>query len=103
MAPRGYRPDCVRSAGSPDRHHRIADELLDRAAIADHDVGSELEVAAQGVPDLLGVALLREGGEPDQIGEEDGDHSTFGDRAGDWHSSLTARNGGCRGGGRAAK
>ena len=76
----------MRCGGSPDRHHRIADELLDHAAIADNDVAGELEVAAQGVPDLLGVALLREGGEPDQIGEEDGDHSTFGDLVGEGRS-----------------
>ncbi len=46
--------------GTPDRHDRIADELLDRPAVAAHDLRGELEVARQELPRLLGVTALGE-------------------------------------------
>ena len=46
----------VRDRRSPERHHRVADELLDDPAVALHDLAALLEVAGQELPDLLGVA-----------------------------------------------
>ena len=69
----------VRDGGTPHRHDRVADELLDRAAVsADHVLG-ELEVARQKVACVLGVATLGEGREPDQIGKQDRDEPPLGD------------------------
>ena len=48
---------------APDRHDGVADELLDRAAIAVDDVARELEVATQELAGVLGVAALGQGGE----------------------------------------
>jgi hypothetical protein len=61
----------VRRRGAPDGHHRVADELLDGAAVAGYHLGGELEVARQRLPDVFGVAFLGEGGESDEVGEED--------------------------------
>ena len=43
----------VRGRGAPDRHHGVADELLDGAAVAGDDVAGGLEVAGQEVARLL--------------------------------------------------
>ena len=64
---------------APDRHHRIADELLDGAAVAADHVRGELEVAGQRVADVLGVTLLGERREADEVGEEDGDEAPLGE------------------------
>ena len=45
---------------APDGHHRVADELLDGAAVALDDVARHVEVARQRLADLLRVALLGE-------------------------------------------
>ena len=45
--------------GAPDGHHRIADELLDGAAVAADDLADRLEVARLELADLLRVAVLR--------------------------------------------
>ena len=45
---------------APDGHDRVADELLDRAAVAGDHLTGKLEVAGQGVAHLLRVALLGE-------------------------------------------
>src|SRR5690349_9190911 len=58
---------------SPYGHHGVADELLDRPAVALDKPAARIEVARQKLPHLLGVALLRDRGESDEIGEEDGD------------------------------
>ena len=42
---------------APDRHHRVADELLHRAAVARDDLPREVEVARQQLADVLRVAL----------------------------------------------
>ena len=63
----------TRDGRAPYRHHRIADELLDGAAIALHHVTGDLEVPPEQVADLLRVATLGEGGEADQVCEQDGD------------------------------
>jgi hypothetical protein len=43
----------------PHGHHGIADELLDRAAVAGDDPSRLLEVAREKLANLLGVSLLR--------------------------------------------
>jgi hypothetical protein len=65
--------------GRPDGHHRVADELLDGAAVpADHLAG-ELEVVVQELADVLGVVALDNRSEADEIGEEDADEAALGD------------------------
>ncbi len=60
----------VRGRSAPHGHHGVADELLDGAAVAADDVRGELEVAAQGLADLLGVASLGEGREANEVREQ---------------------------------
>ena len=45
---------------APDGHHRVADELLDRAAVELDQPPARVEVAREELARLLGVALLRE-------------------------------------------
>ena len=45
---------------APDRHDGVADELLDRAAVALDDLAGELEVAAQELADGLRVGVVGE-------------------------------------------
>ena len=93
VAQRGNRrhevePDTYRALGvvlgrgrrPPDRHDRVADELLDRAAVELDQPPARVEVAREKLAHLLGVARLRERGEADQVGEEDGDEPAFGGR-----------------------
>ena len=72
----------VRDRRAPDGHHRVADELLDRAAVAADDLLALLEVARQEVADGLGVAALGERREPDEVGEQDRDETPFRDGRG---------------------
>ena len=67
---------------APDGHHRVADELLDRAAVAADHAGGELEVPRERLTDLLRVTLLGERREADEVGEEDGDEAALGDVGG---------------------
>ena len=54
-------------------HHRVADELLDRAAVAlDHGLHL-LEVAGHHAPEALGVEALGQAGETGDVGEDDRD------------------------------
>ena len=62
VLPRDRRP--------PDRHDRIADELLDGAAVALDDLARPIEVARQQVAHGLRVAVRGERGEPDQVREQ---------------------------------
>ena len=66
----------------PDGHHRVADELVDRASIAVDDRPRLLEVAAQQVADVLGVAGLGEARVADQIDEQHRGDSQLGLRVG---------------------
>ena len=68
-----------RRGRAPDGHHRVADELLDRAAVAGDDRGREVEIARQGLADVLGITLLRERREPDEIREQHRDEAAFRD------------------------
>ena len=67
----------VHDRRAPDGHDGIADELLDRAAVALDDVPSEVEVAAERVADILRVTLLGKRREAHEIGEKDADELAF--------------------------
>ena len=73
---------------APDRHHGVADELLDGAAVAGDDLPALLEVARQQLAHLLLVAGLRQAGEADEVAEQHAGDPPRGDRLG--------RSGGCR-------
>ena len=55
---------------APDRHHRVADELLDRAAVPGHHGAGDVEVPRQELPDLLGIPSLAQRRESDQVHEQ---------------------------------
>ena len=78
---RAHRPlsvVLVRRRRAPDGHDRVADELLDRAAVALDDGPSQLEVARQELARVLGILVLRERGEPHEIREQDRHQAPFG-------------------------
>ena len=60
---------------SPDRHHGIPDELLDRSSVQRDDPPGGVEVAREELPHLLGVLVLGERREADEVGEQDGDEA----------------------------
>ena len=60
---RGRRP--------PDRHDRVADELLDGAAVQLNEPAAGVEVAREELAHLFRIAALRQGREADEICEED--------------------------------
>ncbi len=75
-------PFCVVLAGRrrpPYRHDRVADELLDRAAIARDDLAGQIEVASQRLANVLAVTVLGVWGESDEVREEDRHETTLGD------------------------
>ena len=96
---RGHEVECgpdralgvvlSRCRRSPDRHHRVADELLDRPAVALDQRAGRLEVAREKLAHLLRVTRLGESREADQIREEHRDEAPLGggsrarDRLGD--------------------
>ena len=87
----------LRDRRAPERHHGVADELLDAAAVALDHVPRRLEVAREELARLLGVAALGLRREADEVGEEDGDDAPLGNGRG---------SGGCgrrRGGGGAER
>ena len=63
---------------APDCHDGIADELLDRSAIALDELAAGLKVTRQQVSNLLSIPALAHAGEPDQVGEQDRNHAPFG-------------------------
>ena len=63
----------MRRGNPEDRHHRVADELLDRSAVRLEDHASCLEGPREALADDLGVVLDPEGGRADDVSEEDGD------------------------------
>ena len=69
-----------RGRRAPHRHHRVADELLDRAAVELDQAAARVEVAGEELARVLGVALLRGCREADEVGEEDGDEAALGRR-----------------------
>ena len=78
-ADRAFGVVVVRDRRAPDGHHGVADELLDRAAVAADDLLAMLEVARQELAHGLGVAALGEGREPDEVGEQDRHQATLRD------------------------
>ena len=87
----------VRDRRAPDGHHGVADEFLDRAAVALDDLPCGVEVVREELARVLRVAALRRGREADEVGEQDGDEAALGRRS-RCHSSRT---GGTRGGAQA--
>src|SRR5205085_9807993 len=72
-----------------DGHHRIADELLDGAAVERDQPLAALEVAGKDLANVLCIARLRECGEADEVGEDDRHEAAL--RG--WRRGLTDRNG----------
>jgi len=58
-------------------HDRVAEQLVDPAAVAFDDRGGRGEDLAHHRLDVLGIELLRHGSEPGQIAEEYGDLAPF--------------------------
>src|SRR5919109_1138551 len=67
----------VRHRRAEDHEDRVADELLDRAFVALGLAHERLEDVAHELLELLGIERLRERGEADDVGEEDGDETPF--------------------------
>ena len=70
----------VRGRGAPDGHHGVADELLDRAAVAADDVGRELEVRDRSSRTASGSRPSDERREADEVREQDRDQAALRDR-----------------------
>ena len=87
---------------APHGHDRVADELLDRPAVQLDDLGGGLEVFAQQLADRLGIAVLGEAREADEIGEEDGDEAPLGRGRRGW-DRFRRRRIGCRASGRRSR
>src|SRR5207247_103794 len=66
---------------APDRHDRVADELLDRAAVAVHDLAGGLVVARQDLAGVFGVSRLGDLRGVDEVREQDRDETSFGGRS----------------------
>ena len=67
---RSFGVVLLRDRDAPDRHDRVADELLDDAAIAADDGPGEVEVARENLSYFLGVSFLRERREADEVAEQ---------------------------------
>ena len=70
----------VGSRRTPQRHHGVTDELLNRPAVAVDDIARSVEVATQQLSRVLRVALLRRARESHQVDEEDRDETPLRDR-----------------------
>ncbi len=70
-AHRTLRVILLGDRGTPHGHHRIADELLDVAAVPLDHLPAGFEVAPQQLPDVLRIARLGDRGKADQVCEED--------------------------------
>ena len=81
----------TRDRCTPDGHDGVADELLDRPAVAADHLAGKLEVARQELAGLLGVAALGQRREADEIGEQDRDEAAFRDRGGRAGGDLPGR------------
>jgi hypothetical protein len=80
---RPHRPLGVvlrRDGRTPHGHHRVADELLHRSAVAADQRARQLEVAGEEIARLLGIPALGERGEADEVREKHGDEPSFGGR-----------------------
>ena len=72
-ANRAERVVLVRSRNAEDRHHRVADELLDGTAVAFDDPPEVFEVAAHARAQCLRVGRLPEGSRAHEVTEENRD------------------------------
>ena len=68
-----------RPGRAPHGHHRIPDELLERAAVAVDHGPARREVAVLELADLLCIATLGKGGEAHEVGEQHGHDPALGD------------------------
>ena len=69
----------VRDRRAPDGHHRVADELLDRAAVALDQRGGRSRSSAESSSRVSSASRSSEARrEADQVGEEDGDEPPLG-------------------------
>ena len=64
---------AVRRRRTEDAHHRVPDELLDRAAVALELLADALVVRREDRAHVLRIELLGTSGEADEVDEEDGD------------------------------
>ncbi len=55
------------------RHHGVADDLVDPATVGGDVVGQQVEASVDEVLDLLGIGRLGQRGEADQVAEDHGD------------------------------
>jgi hypothetical protein len=67
----------VGDRGSEQRQDGVADDLVDPAAELLDDGDEPLEAPVDDALDLLGIAVLRQAGEADDVGEQDGDHASL--------------------------
>ena len=70
---RTERVVLVRDGDPEHRHDRVADELLDGAAVTLEDDAKILEVAPHPCAQRLGIGRLAERGRADEVAEEDRD------------------------------
>ena len=70
---RAQRVVLVRRGHAEDRHHRVADELLDRSLVALDDRLHALEVAREQAAKRLGIELLSQSRRARDVAEQDGD------------------------------
>ena len=74
-AHRAQRVVAMGARGAEQRHRRVADVLVDRAAVALDDGVDHAEELLEQRPDLLRVELRRQAGVADQITEHDCDRT----------------------------
>ena len=67
----------VRDGDAESRHHRVADELLDRSAFGFDLVAHRVRERLEDVLQVLGVELFSERRRPGEIREEHGDELPF--------------------------
>ena len=72
----------ARPRHSPDGQHRVADELLDLASVAVEDRPGGVEIGAEQLAHVLGVAGFREAREADQVDEQHRCHPQLGSATG---------------------
>ena len=60
----------ARHRHAPHRHHRVAYELFGGAGVAVDDLACRVEVAAEQLAHLLGIAALRQRGVADEVDEQ---------------------------------
>jgi hypothetical protein len=64
----------VGDRGAEERQHGVADDLVDPSTERLDVLHQPLEAPVDQPLDLLGIAMLRQGGEPHDVGEQHGDH-----------------------------